>query len=47
MDHAMTATNTNMASSNADNEMMDHDAKPDKKQRFLGSGQRFNVEIIS
>lgn len=34
MDHAMTATNTNRASSNNENEMMDHDGKPDKKQKF-------------
>ena len=46
MDHAMTATNTNIASSNNDNEMMDHDGKPDKKQKFLNPGQRFNIEII-
>lgn len=47
MDHAMTATNTNMASSNADADMMDHDSKPDKKQKLLNSGHRFNIEIIS
>jgi hypothetical protein len=48
MDHAMTATNTNIASSNADNEMMEHDGKPDKKHKFpLNANQRFNIEIIS
>lgn len=45
MDHAMTATNTNIASSN-DNEMMDHDGKVDKKQKYLSPAQKFNIEII-
>jgi hypothetical protein len=47
MDHAMTATNTNIASSTNDNEMMDHDGKVDKKSKFLNSGQKFNIEIIA
>jgi len=55
MDHAMTATNTNIASSTYDNEMMtDQEGKPfDQKAQNLSKAhspldvnQRFNIAVL-